>query len=143
MYPNFRAGKTNQGRGVSAINAKQRNRRLSRLSGGGGVGPDASAWDNCPGKGGGAGGKHAADAGSGEGQNGDGRIDDTRLWKKLGFTRKRNGFDQRLGLNWQSWCCTRPAVSTATKHKPRSRLGIEDIWFLENSRCLSLSMCRN
>lgn len=57
---------THQGRSVSAVNAKQCNRRLGRSSGGSGVSSYASTGDNCPGEEGGAGGKHAVEAESGE-----------------------------------------------------------------------------
>lgn len=78
VYRNIEIGETHQSRGISAVNTEQRNRRFDRRSRGG-VSPDAGAGDNCPGKGGGAGGKHAAEARDRGGQNGDGRSDDVRL----------------------------------------------------------------
>lgn len=63
---------TNQGRGISAVDTKQRDGRLGRSGCGCGYGisPDTGAGNNCPSEGCRTGGKHAAEAGSGEGQNG-------------------------------------------------------------------------
>lgn len=61
---------TNQGRGISAVDTKQRDRWLGRSGGSGsssGISPDAGAGNNYPSEGGGTGGKHAAEAGSGGG----------------------------------------------------------------------------
>lgn len=80
----LKSGATNQGRGISAVDAKQRNRRFggNGSSGGSGISPDAGAGNNCPSERCGAGGKHTADARSGEGNR---RGDDVRLWEKSGF----------------------------------------------------------
>lgn len=64
----LKPGTTNQGRGISAVDAEQCDGRFGGGSGSG-ISPDAGAGNNRPSEGGGAGGKHAAEAGSGEGQN--------------------------------------------------------------------------
>lgn len=99
---NLKPGTTNQGRGVSAVDAKQRNRRFggngSGSGSGSGISPDAGAGNNCPSERCGAGGKHTADARNGEGNR---QSDDVRLWEKSGVRQgNETGLGQRLGLNY-------------------------------------------